>query len=423
MQLQARNLNLVFCNRAMPSKKHKDGAKVLRLPECVFKEWQTIAKAAPESLRNVLGISTLLRLVDSSGERWEQQVTYIKNASELFSMHKRYPREKKKRRDRLICINVYKMHVSTTAKAISQIKTCSSSETDLDAIRLIVEPIAAVGYLAAVENHSRKFFIPLIEAVAKHTKCARLEDMYNAYITIDPPPQGDYAALFGELSVTQKALAIQSMLDFATGKKIVYEHYAETLQYLVHWLDKSGQGLMDGCDTNKATTGELTSDAQHATKTILVLFTRHGEAAGYRQTFSTTVLGGNSEHLRLYSKLLVTLLDMCYNTSIWVKDCSQVAGMTIAAMLNLLDDAEAARDIVLGWFFVEDGDDTCLPTASKATVALGISPKSILVKDRGWTGRDIPMLSIVRGLVSCMRKNILLAEIPKDVPLVKPLAR
>lgn len=256
----------------------------------------------------------------------------------------------------------------------------------------LVEPVMVAGYFGITENMCRRHFIPLITT---SSQCLRAR--YRDYIR---------GQVVGGHTVGQQALTILATLEFATGRQIVLEMYEETLDRLVQCLEDCQTRLKAVGKTFTLVVADLMSDIQLATKTTLALLSRHDIIAMHKVIDKA-----------LLARLLESLFEMCARTDVYVKDCCQVAGMTIAAILNLEKGVHVARNLALGWFFVEDYCDD-------VSGGFGVAPPAALVEEEsGWKGENPPMLSVVRGLASCVRKEVLLSPVSDALKFRPPLKR
>ncbi|KAG0183361.1 hypothetical protein DFQ28_008852 [Apophysomyces sp. BC1034] len=378
------------------AEKGRNGSRPVKLPKSIFSKWKAIlnnhAETRPDSVYIPAAVA-LQELIRKEDEPWEQQV----------------------------------VHLKTAAKTLQTRPKNALQESDLEQILTIVEPIASSGYFAASENLSRRHFVPLIEASAKYHANTHLQQCYEQYISIN-----EEAATLDDHDFSQKALTIYATLDFDMGKAMVVRTLKETLWFLASSLELSQQLLLKNTSnvdptgtqhlstnisaTKSVEVDQLMNDLQHLTKTILALMSRFG--VGKQLVFSKLTDGTQDEEVRFISMLTKILLDIATNTSTYVKECNQIAGMTLAAIINLAEDPAFARDWVLGWFFTTADN---IPEAAKhMTKVLGVAPVPSLASN-GWIDRDAPMLSIVRGFVSNLRKEVLLEGFAHDVQLIQPL--
>jgi hypothetical protein len=292
------------------------------------------------------------------------------------------------------------------------------NDSELQQIRHLVEPIASLGYFAACENLSRRTFVPLIEACIKclqnNTTDIQFKHYYMQYTSNNPEESS-----FKDKPLSQKALTVYATLRFPLGHDMIVENYRHTLEFLISGLEYAQNELTS--NSNHANTDQLMNDIQFTVKTLLVLLSRQLQVAStmFSKVESTEICHRQDQDVILLGKIVQTLLDLCVDTSTFIRECNQVAGMAIGAVINLANNVEFARDWVLGWFF---------STKSNATVdhiskALGIEqPSKKLVGEEGWNSRDAPMIFALRGLVSSLRKEIVILECPANLSLVPAIA-
>jgi hypothetical protein len=285
-------------------------------------------------------------------------------------------------------------------------------------IKFIVEVIASLGYFAACENLSRRTFIPLIEASYKCTTGTdvKLKDYYMQYTS----NSSNNEPSFEGKPLSQKALAIYATLNFPLGHELIVNNYRHTLQFLVKGLQHAQYELTN--HKNNANVDQLMNDIQFTVKTLLVLLSRQLEVAPrmFEKVELKTIDHTQDEDVILLGDLLQTLLDLCIDTDTFIKECNQVAGMAISAVINLANNVEFARDWVLGWFFTTDSNAIVDHIAN----SLGeFRPRDDLVSKEGWSRRDAPMVFALRGLVSSLRKEIVMLDCPSEITLVPYIAK
>lgn len=284
-------------------------------------------------------------------------------------------------------------------------------------IKSIVEPIASLGYFAASENLSRRTFVPLIEASHKCTNEAnfKLKNYYIQYIASNSPEPS-----FEEKPLSQKALAIYATLKFPLGYDLIISTYRQTLEFLIRGLQHAQYELTNNKTTINA--DQLMNDVQFTVKTLLVLLSRQLQVAPrmFEKVESTTIDHAKDADVVLLGDIVQTLMEICIDTTTFVKECNQVAGMAIAAVINLANDVQFARDWVLGWFFTTDVN----PTVERIDHSLGVFRcREELVGKEGWSKRDAPMIFALRGLVSSLRKEIVMMDCPSEMSLVPYIAK
>jgi hypothetical protein len=287
-------------------------------------------------------------------------------------------------------------------KNVSNVDKLQTDE--LQQIKQLVEPIASLGYFAACENLSRRTFVPLMEAAVKCTgkNDTQFKNYYLQYIN-----QESAELSFEGKPLSQRALTIYATLSFPLGRDLIIDTYQHTLQYLVKGLQSAQYQLKSG--NHASNTDQLMNDIQFTVKTILVLMSRQLDIA--TELFQKVESGIKDKNVELLGQLLITLLDLCVDTTTFIKECNQVAGMAIGAIINLANSTEFARDWALGWFFTKDTNTT----VQHIEEVLGVPRPS---EKLAWDTRDAPMVFALRGLVSSLRKEIVILDCPPKLKLV-----
>lgn len=292
------------------------------------------------------------------------------------------------------------------------------NDSELQQISLLVEPIASLGYFAACENLSRRTFVPLIEACVKCLKSCTTEIKFKHYFMqyLSNHPE---ESSFQDKPLSQKALTVYATLRFSLGHEMIVENYHHTLQFLTSGLQSAKNTLKSGI--NHANTDQLMNDIQFTVKTLLVLFSRQLQVASimFSKVESTEICHSQDQDVILLGSIMQTLLDLCADTTTFIRECNQVAGMAIGAVINLANNVEFARDWVLGWFFSTE-TNAAVDHISKALGIEQLSQK--LVGEEGWNSRDAPMIFALRGLVSSLRKEIVILKCPTNLSLVPAIA-
>ncbi|KAG1310778.1 hypothetical protein G6F64_004314 [Rhizopus arrhizus] len=304
-------------------------------------------------------------------------------------------------------------------KLMQKLDANQLSTIELEQVRDIVEPIASLGHFAAQENLSRRTFVPLIEACSnclKNDKEFQFNTLYTKYISehvTEPSFEGK--------PISQKALTIYAMLKFKLGQDVITNNFCGTLEYLTIHLQAARDQIKNKDDTKSGrqhtSLDQLMSNIEFISKTILVLFSRQLSVgpALFKKVESGLKDDGD---VLLFSKTIQTLLDICIDTTTYSKECNQVAGMAIGAFINLANDIYVARDWVLGCFFAKKGN----ASADQINSVLGISKICTrFLGSEGWNSRDAPMVFILRGLASSLRKEIVLLSCPSDLDLIRPI--
>ncbi|KAL9548457.1 hypothetical protein MBANPS3_005670 [Mucor bainieri] len=372
--------------------KSRKGLKPVKLPAPLFVSWQAIVsdymqQHVNEELTPV--VVSLQKLISAQDASYDKQAACIKESVKLMQKN-------------VALMDRLQPH-------------------DILQIKYIVEPMASLGYFAACENLSRRTFIPLIEASFKCTSGTdvKLKDYYMQYTSLDNDRS---EPSFADKPLSQKALTIYATLKFPLGHDLIVDTYRHTLQFLVKGLQHAHHELTHN-DKRSSNADQLTNDIQFSVKTLLVLLSRHLEVAPrmFEKVERKTIDHTRDPDVILLGDLMQTLLDICMDTTtaLMIKECHQTAGMAIAAMMNLANDATFARDWVLGWFFTTDSNAIVDHIAN----SLGVfRPRDALVGHEGWRNHEAPMVFALRGLVSGLRKEIVMLDCPKDMALVPYIA-
>ncbi|OAD04769.1 hypothetical protein MUCCIDRAFT_79865 [Mucor lusitanicus CBS 277.49] len=367
--------------------KSRKGMKPVKLPAPLFVSWQAIVSEYVHQHVNeelIPVVVSLQKLISAEDASYDKQAACIKESVKLMQKNVAY--------------------------------AARLQPHEILQIKFIVEPVASLGYFAACENLSRRTFIPLIEAAYKCTSGTdvKLKDYYMQYTSnVHSEPS------FEGKPLSQKALAIYATLKFPLGHDLIVDTYRHTLQFLVKGLQHAQHELTH--NKNNSNADQLMNDIQFTVKTLLVLLSRQLEVAPrmFEKVESKTIDHTKDQDVILLGDITQTLLDICMDTTTLIKECNQTAGMAIAAVMNLANDVEFARDWVLGWFFTTDSNAIVDHIAD----SLGVPrPRDALVGSEGWRSRDAPMVFALRGLVSSLRKDIVMLECPKDTTLVPYIA-
>ncbi|KAI7907871.1 putative death-receptor fusion protein-domain-containing protein [Cokeromyces recurvatus] len=367
--------------------KARKGVKPIKFPKPLFASWKNIIDEYTTTHANIKLISVvtvLQKLITLEDATYDRQAACIKEAVKLMQMH---------------------------VNSIEKLQP-----VELEQIKTLVEPIASLGYFAACENLSRRAFIPLIEASIKcsgESKDIQFRHYYMQYTTIDAE------SLFNKKSLAEKALTIYATLKFPLGHDMIVETYQHTLQFLVSGLeDAQRQIKSETAAVNLSNTNQLMNDIQFTIKTLLVLFSRQLQVA--IDLFSRLESNENQEDdadIILLSRAMRMLLNICVDTSTFIKECNQVAGMAIGAIINLANSPEFARDWVLGWFFTKKEFVTSAAVEQMSRIFDVSCPYEKLTSLESWNSRDAPIIFILRGLVSSLRKEIVTLDLPSQIVL------
>ncbi|GAA5795031.1 hypothetical protein HPULCUR_000382 [Helicostylum pulchrum] len=372
--------------------KARKGLKPVKLPSQLFTSWKTIIDnyVSVNKTKLIPVVLTLEKLIGCQEANYDQQARCIKEA--VYDDSK------------LKYINL----VKAMQKNVNNLDKLRPQ--DLQQIKSIVEPIASLGYFGACENLSRRTFVPLLEASIQCTGNDNIT--FNKYYMQYISNQSREPTFDGK-PLSQRALTIYATLSFNLGRNLIIENYQHTLKYLVDGIQEAQYQLKN----NNTHVDQFMNDIQFTVKTVLVLLSRQLEIAP--RMFEKVESNQRDADVALLGDLIKTLLDICVDTTTYIRECNQVAGMAIGAFINLASDIEFARDWVLGWFFTT----TSNPTVQHIETALGVpKPCQKLVGTEGWTSRHAPMVFALRGLVSSLRKEIVIQDCPSQLSLVPAIA-
>jgi hypothetical protein len=210
------------------------------------------------------------------------------------------------------------------------------------------------------------------------------------------------------------------MLKYPLGQQAIADYFYETLEYMTNGLQNARdqiRNMKSSAKTLNTSADQFLGDIEFISKTILVLFSRQLQAGP--ELFKKAEAGLKDNHeLMLLSRVVRILLDICLDTSSYSKECNQVAGMAIGAFLNLANNAETTRDLVLGCFFT----NTKTAETERIISTLDISDMFVrFTETQCWQGRDAPIIFILRGLSSSLRKEVILLDCSPDLRFIDPL--
>jgi hypothetical protein len=236
------------------------------------------------------------------------------------------------------------------------------------------------------------------------------EQEYSRYITLD-----NYTThLF-----SQKGMSIYITLDFPLGFSTVERQLFKTLQFFNECLTLIIQNFNRENEQKTKSPDSLSlskhmHDAQHVTKTLLALLTRFDQ--NLRPQFESiwnifsSDHSNNNEKEEAINKLVHDLLNGCLvicSDNNYIKDVRQLAGMTMAATLNLLGPSQFAGEQVMDMFFAslncEEKHD------SNFMNHLSVKVPAVLFKETEWRSDDPLMLPICRGLLSNLNREVLIS--------------
>lgn len=297
------------------------------------------------------------------------------------------------------------MQHNKTKHAISLyciVKLLKSGDNDQQQlVKDVVEPMAALGYFYASENNTRRLFIPLLELASRSLgDDGILANVYTDYLSADL-----------EDNTAHKALTIYMTLEFELGRRLIANTYERTLQYLVRHAMQQQQLLETTQDSD-----QVALNLHYLIKTTMSLLTR-SEATEpvLGQVLHSATTDQDSPYVGLLGDLTRLLLDVTTHPGLYGKDCCQVASMALGAVMNLGKGDLFVRDWILGWFFL---DSFTTASAHMATLFGITTPLEAFAGNAGWQGKDAPMLFIIRGMISTVRKQVLF--LPFDTDLAIP---
>lgn len=237
------------------------------------------------------------------------------------------------------------------------------------------------------------------------------EQEYSRYITLD-----NYTThLF-----SQKGMSIYITLDFPLGFSTVEKKLFETLQFFNECLSLIIQNVnRENEQKTKSSPDPLSlakhmHDAQHVIKTLLALLTRFDQNLrpqfeSVRNVFASDY-NINNDIEEVVNKLVPDLFNECLvicSDNNYIKDVRQLAGMTMAATLNLLGSSQFVSEQVMVMFFASLNNEEN-QRDSEFMDHLGVKIPAILFKESEWNGGDPLMLPICRGLLSNLDRKVLI---------------
>ncbi|KAI8074980.1 putative death-receptor fusion protein-domain-containing protein [Gongronella butleri] len=274
------------------------------------------------------------------------------------------------------------------------VKQCKKAgKQDRSLIDGVVSRLAGVGYCYASENYSRRLFIPVLQI----SSMAMVLNEYTGYLSAD-----DGSVLTSD---AHKACCIQLSLDFDLGRQLLSDAFLPSLSFLVDRLIVAHGGCTGGGGDEDEALGKV----HYLTKTLMSLLTR-SDASAKRLSLD------NIEHIDLLAQLVRVLLDIAMRAGQFGRDCSQVAAMAFGAVINLENDPQAVMAWVIDWFITPSAPPGEKTTAMADQWQLELP---LLQDDRvGWQGPDHPLLFLMRGFISSLRKDVLL--LPFEAPMTIP---
>ncbi|KAI8979250.1 putative death-receptor fusion protein-domain-containing protein [Mycotypha africana] len=359
----------------------KKGQKPVKFPKALFSSWNKLFdlyERTNQDMEPIPAVVSLKQLLRSEDATYERQAAYIKETAKLMQK---------------------------TASSVDNLQPA-----ELKQLKYLVEPIVSLGYFAATENLSRRNFIPVIDAVIKciGNDNTMFNKLYLDYLSEEPMEPS-----FESKPLSEKALTVYATLKFTFGQETVSQHYKKTLVFFFKGLQKAQQQLSS---TMIANTNQVMNDIEFTLKSFLVLFSRQMSVA--IKLFKVVEQNQKDDKDAILLKDIINnLLDICVDTNKYVKECNQVAGMVIGTIMNLAANPQFTRDWILGWFFTT-GESNAATKQMNNIFDINSSTDKRFNIENNWNTRDAPMIFILRGLVSSLRKDIVMLECPSTLSLV-----
>ncbi|RIA98284.1 putative death-receptor fusion protein [Glomus cerebriforme] len=400
--------------------KNKPG-KVSRTPITIDQSWVNILQCylsnnSSEELYE--GIQKIRELLYDKEATWEKQCQYIR------SIGMSLPSKKSKSGQQ-------STNESLPSHVVNQIES-------------IIEPIISGIYFSSITTLTKRICIPILDSCYmisdrnsfynssiqdqlndKDNKMIKeFEQEYSRYITLD-----NYTShLF-----SQKGISIYITLDFPLGFSTVENQLFETLRFLNECLSLIIQNVNEENEqklnsaSNSLSLSKHMNDAQHVIKTLLALLSRFDkklrpqfESIG--KNFTNNYNNNNKEEVinNLVRDLLNECLVICSDNT-YIKDVRQLAGMTMAATLNLLGSSQFVSEQVMDMFFTNNEEDQ--QSGLNFLSHLGVKIPDRLFKEAELNGDDPLMLAICRGLLSNLDRKVLIFLLSGNVQFKISLLR
>jgi hypothetical protein len=168
-------------------------------------------------------------------------------------------------------------------------------------------------------------------------------------------------------------------------------------------------------------------DAQHVTKTLLALLSRFDqELMPQFESIGNISTNDYNNKEEVIIKLVRDLLNGCLvicSDNTYIKDVRQLAGMTMAATLNLLGSSQFVSEQVMAMFFTSLNNEEKQQNDLNFMSHFGIQIPDILYKETGWNGDDPPMLAICRGLLSNLDVKVLISILSENFQFKNSILR
>ncbi|GBC02144.1 hypothetical protein RclHR1_04480008 [Rhizophagus clarus] len=330
-------------------------------------------------------------------------------------------------------------YIKSIGKSLPSKKSNSGPQPTLPShfinqIESILEPIISGIYFCSTTTLTNRICIPILDSCymisRKDSYCnssiqdqsnnkdnkmfIEFEQEYSRYITLD-----NYTThLF-----SQKGMSIYITLDFPLGFSTVEKQLFVTLQFFNECLSLIIQNV--NRENDQKTTSDPLSlskhmhDAQYVTKTLLALLTKFDQNLRPQfesiwKIFANEYNNNNDKNEAVY-KLIHDLLNECLaicSDNNYIKDVRQLAGMTMAATLNLLGPSQFVSKQVMVMFFASLNHEE-KQHDSNFMNHLGVKIPAILFKEDEWKGGDPLMLPVCRGLLSNLDRKVLISPLPE----------
>ncbi|CAJ0827020.1 9312_t:CDS:10 [Entrophospora sp. SA101] len=312
----------------------------------------------------------------------------------------------------------------------------------INQIENILEPIISKIYFSSIEPLTKRYCIPILDSchmisslssssISNNRMFNEILIEYSKFIT-----QENYS----NQTFSQKSNSIYITLDFSLGYQIIEEKLFDTIYFLIESLNIviiqriNNNNNHHSIQNFEASSSSLIlsqnmNDLQHLTKTILALLSKFDKK--FRPKFNkinleenlvvnntTNTDDGNDEatFLKMIKDLINGCLIMCSN-HIYIKDVRQLSGMTLSAIFNLFGSSSPnfkSNQIIYTFFsqklklIGKSEDDEFLLIKKKLNLKI---PDCLISDDKGWTDDDPLMLTICRGFLSNLSRDVLICPI------------
>ncbi|KAI8341979.1 putative death-receptor fusion protein-domain-containing protein [Chlamydoabsidia padenii] len=371
--------------------KERLGKKTIRLPSILFTKWRTEVVDKQDTLLSKHSdlplVATLTGLFNGQDQPWEKQSSLLKQ----------------------------------TVKILNTSEKNNKNQQDL--VKNLVEPMAALGYFYASENNTRRLFIPLLETTSRYfgkndlsSSSTTLIDIYTDYLATGDDMEKEYND--SNNTHAHKSLTIYMTLDFDLGRRLIANTYELTLRYLVQHATTTQKLLKNPSTTDNkvlaTSVDQLTLNIHYLIKTTMSLLTRSDATESVLGHVLNESTREDSPYVDLLGELTQLLLDITTHPELYGKDCCQVASMALGAVINLGKDASFVRDWILGWFFLESPGAASEHMSTLFGMTRPLETEGF-ANNVGWTGKDAPMMFVIRGMISTVRKQVLFIPCDTDI--------